>query len=551
MDLFYKSISLGSRLNVSVIIGRLNIGNGSKDRAHSASLPGLPSVASQAATSHEGQTGKAMNFEDDAFISYAHLDNVALQKGTAGWVAKLHQDLENRVGVKLGKRPHIWRDPKLKGNDVFAERLVERLRRVASLVSVVSPAYIKGEWTRKELLEFWRAAEEQGGIQFGDKSRIFKVLKTKVPLERQGPELQSVLGYDFFKEDSASGKIQEFDENIYGPGIRHEYWARVEDLAHDISSLLEMLEGSGPTLKSEFDCVYLAETTSDLKDQRDQIKRDLVEHGHTVFPIRPLPLVASEISAAVRQDLAKCCMSIHLIGKCYSLVPEGDVHSLQEIQSDLAIERGEKGRFSRLMWIPVGLQVEDDRQQKVIEKLRLDPRIQQGADLLETSLEDLKTLIRDRLNVAPETKTKPRISAAVKENIPRVYMIYDQRDAKVASSWANYLFEQGFEVIRPVFEGDEAEIREYHEENLCTCDGVLILYGAADELWLARKQRELLKSPGYGRTKPKPVVAIALVPPETDAKKSLKTHESFVIPQWNGFSTDSEPLRNFISRLNV
>ena len=213
-----------------------------------------------------------MNFEDDAFISYAHLDNISLQKGTAGWVAKLHLDLENRVGVKLGKRPHIWRDPKLKGNDVFAERLVARLRRVASLVSVVSPAYIRGEWTRKELLEFWKAAEEQGGIQIRDKSRIFKVLKTKVPLEKQGPELQSVLGYDFFKEDAASGRVQEFDENIYGPEIRHEYWARVEDLAHDISSLLEMLDDPELASKPESDCVYLAETTSDLKDKRGRNK---------------------------------------------------------------------------------------------------------------------------------------------------------------------------------------------------------------------------------------------------------------------------------------
>ncbi len=492
-----------------------------------------------------------MNFEDDAFISYAHLDNVALQKGTAGWVARLHQDLENRVGVKLGKRPHIWRDPKLKGNDVFAERLVARLRRVASLVSVVSPAYVKGEWTLKELHEFWKAAEEQGGIQIRDKSRIFKVLKTKVPLEKQGPELRSVLGYDFFKEDPASGRVREFDEDIYGPEVRHEYWARVEDLAHDISSLLELLEGSESATKTDSDCVYLAETTSDLKDQRDQIKRDLLEHGHIVFPVRPLPMVASEISAAVRQDLAKCRMSIHLIGKSYSLVPEGEVHSLLEIQNDLAFERSKQGNFSRLLWIPIGLQVEDDRQKNVIERLRLDPRIQQGADLLETALEDMKTLIRDRLSMAVESKPKPGISLSVKQDTRRVYMIYDQRDANIASPWGDCLFEHGFEVIRPVFEGDEAERREYHEENLCTCDGVLILYGAADELWLARKQRELLKSPGYGRTKPKPLVAIALIPPETDAKKSLKTHESFVIPQWNGLSTDSEPLQKFISRLTV
>jgi hypothetical protein len=488
-----------------------------------------------------------MNFDGDAFISYAHLDNVALQEGTRGWVANLHRALEIRVAQFLGKQPHIWRDPKLKGNDVFAEKLLARLREVAALVSVVSPAYIKSEWTRKELLEFWKAAEEQGGVHFRGKSRIFKVLKTRVPLEKQAPELQPLLGYEFFKVDPESGRVHELDE-IFGPDAQTDFWFRLDDLAHDICSLLETMEG-GRQAASEANSVYLAETTSDLREQRDAIKRDLLEHGHTLFPARPLPLLASELAAAVREDLAKCRMSIHLIGKSYSLVPEGDLQSLSEIQNELAIERGEKGGFSRLLWIPAGLQVEDERQKKIIERLRMDPRIQQGADLLETPLEDLKTMIKDRLNQAPGMAGKPSGSATSKDKIARLYLIYDQRDVNVASPWADFLFEQGFEVIRPVFEGDEADVREYHEENLRTCDGALILYGAANECWLRRKLRELQKSAGYGRTKPMPVVSIALVPPKTAEKESFRTHEAIIIPQWNGVSADS--LQPFISRLSA
>src|ERR1700694_4482562 len=102
-----------------------------------------------------------MDFEGDAFISYAHLDNVELVEGQKGWVSNLHRALEVRVAQLLGKSPHIWRDPKLQGNDFFAETLVARLGRVAVLVSVVSPRYIKSEWTLRELSEFWTAAERQ------------------------------------------------------------------------------------------------------------------------------------------------------------------------------------------------------------------------------------------------------------------------------------------------------------------------------------------------------------------------------------------------------
>lgn len=64
-----------------------------------------------------------MNFQGDAFISYAHMDNAELIEGGKGWVTNLHRALEIRVGQLLGKPPEIWRDPKLTGNDAFGERL--------------------------------------------------------------------------------------------------------------------------------------------------------------------------------------------------------------------------------------------------------------------------------------------------------------------------------------------------------------------------------------------------------------------------------------------
>src|SRR3954469_17808439 len=115
------------------------------------------------------------SYDTDAFISYAHLDDERLSEDRVGWVANLHRALEVRVGQLLGERPRIWRDPTLTGNEFLAESLIERLRRAASLIAVVSPRWVRAEWTRRELTEFWKAAEEQGGIRIGEKGRIFKV----------------------------------------------------------------------------------------------------------------------------------------------------------------------------------------------------------------------------------------------------------------------------------------------------------------------------------------------------------------------------------------
>jgi hypothetical protein len=494
-----------------------------------------------------------MHFEGDAFISYAHLDNVELIEGHRGWVSNLHRALEIRVAQLLGKEPRIWRDHKLQGNDYFEDTLIERLRRVASLVAVISPRYIKSEWTRKELVEFWKAAKQQGSVGLQDKTRIFKVLKTPVPLEAHPPELMPLLGYEFFKVDPETGRVRELDE-IFGPEAQREFWLKLDDLAHDICCVLEMMESpdktGAPAAMLKDEAVFLAETTSDLREQRDAIRRDLQQHGYTVLPDRALPSTASELKAAVREDLSRCQLSVHLFGKNYSLVPEGEVESFLEIQNELAIERAEKGGFFRFLWVPAGLQVADDRQRKVLEHIRTDPRVLEGADLLETFLEDLRTAIHSRLQrhaderVPAVVDSTPSIGAHA-----RVYLIYDQRDAETSSAWADFLFEQGFEVIRPVFEGDTAEIRDYHDENLRTCDAALILYGSANECWLRRKLRELQKSFGYGRTKPAPLVGVSLVPPRTPDKEHFRTHEAMVIPQLEGFSP--EPLRRFVSGLQV
>ncbi len=58
-----------------------------------------------------------------------------------------------------------------------------------------------------------------------------------------------------------------------------------------------------------------------------------------------------------------------------------------------------------------------------------------------------------------------------------------------------------------------------------------------------------LKSAGYGRTKPAPVVAISLIPPATSEKERFRTHEAMLIPPLTGFSPDA--LQPFISLLKA
>ncbi len=498
-----------------------------------------------------------MEFDSDVFVSYAHIDDQALVEGQKGWISNLHRALEIRLAQLMGKQPKIWRDAKLQGNDVFSDKLIDRLSRVGLLVSVLSPRYVNSDWCTRELREFYRVSEGTGGLRLGDKIRVFKVVKTQIPVEQHPGELHDVLGYDFFVVDPETGRARELSQSS-GPEDSRQYWARLDDLAHDITEALTLLGQSNGTQATiaanvtsggEQATVYLAETSFDLKNERDAIKRELQGHGYKVLPDRPLPLIATEAGDLVKDDLERCRLSVHLVGRNYGIVPEGSTESLVVLQNEVAIACNATD-FTRLIWMPPDLTTEDERQQRFIESLHNDPRIQEGADIVESPLEDLKTAIHKKLEPTEDEPTDDGDTLGevdLGDELIRIYLICDQRDLDHTLLLEDYLYDQGYEVIVPVFDGDEAQVRKDHEENLVICDAVIFYYGAGNELWLRRKLREMQKSAAFGRSKPLRAKAIYVALPETAQKRRIRTREALVIPQQHDF--ESSALEPFLEQM--
>src|SRR5262245_233190 len=181
----------------------------------------------------------------DVFFSYAHLDDAVLEEGQVGWVSNLRRALTVRLTQLLGREPAIWGDKKLQGNDLFSDGLLDRLPRAAVLVSVVSPRYIKSEWCQRELTEFTRARDQSDSNQLGRKTRVFKVVKTPVPIEQYPAPLDALLGYEFYTVDSDTGRVRELSQ-LSPPDFQKLYWIRLDDLAHDIADSLIKLTAPGP-----------------------------------------------------------------------------------------------------------------------------------------------------------------------------------------------------------------------------------------------------------------------------------------------------------------
>ncbi len=492
---------------------------------------------------HRISLGISMNhltcFDHDIFISYAHIDDTPIMEGESGWVTEFHKSLDALVRQILGDEPKIWRDPKLQGNDYFGDTLVDALPKTAVLVSIISPRYVKSEWCLKELQRFSSSAEKSGGIRVSDKSRIFKVMKTLVPQEHHPAPLDQLLGYEFYQVDPATGKPAEFRAE-FGPEAKRNYLAKLYDLAYEITELLKQLqhpndESSGSNTPIANQPVFLAETTSDLREERERVKSELRQLGYSILPDRQLSLDASDLQEMLEADLQRCALSIHIVGEKSGFTPEGEQRSVIRLQNDIAARYSKERGLKRLIWMTPDVMPKSERQQKFIHFLENDSEAQRGADVLRSSLEELKTIMQDRLKAGKALAA----NTIVDEEFTRIYLICDQCDIDAATALYDYLYNQGFEVLLPVFEGDESEVREDHTDKLVTSDAIIIYYGLAKELWLSSKLRDLRKLPGFDGYKPKLATAIYVAAPSTVQKERLRSREALVIKDLNTFSKES------------
>jgi hypothetical protein len=397
------------------------------------------------------------------------------------------------------------------------------------------------------------------GFSINNQARIFKVIKTPVKVELHPEKIRNVLGYEFYTTDSVTGRLKELSQ-VFGETSERLYWSKLDDLANDISEFLDALEsvdsshlklnGKSADIKKDQIKIYLAESSFETKEFRDSLRRELQDSGYPIYPDTQLPLIESALVENIHSFLKKSDLSIHLLGENYGLVPEGTYKSIVEIQNEEAAAASSSSPLQRLIWIPEGFTPKDERQQLFVDKLNQGKEGITGADLIFSSLEEFKSIVSDRLSAMEKERTKLEAEAqkvAVTENVSTptqatgsgiVYLICDRLDLDEIKPLEDFLFDHGCEVMLPLFDGEESQIREDHIENLKMCDTAIIFYGNANEIWLRSKTRDFLKINGYGREKPLKVKSVYLAGKPDASKERFRSQDVEVINGMNDFPVD-------------
>jgi hypothetical protein len=438
-------------------------------------------------------------------LNYSESDNTPSIDSGKGWIDNFQRFLALMLHQVIGSKPQIVLAP---GGQAMAKGEIDNSD---AMVCIISPNFLDSPECLDSLESFYQKSRNEESTQ----EQIFKVMKSPMSIQEQPMRLREMIGYEMFHFDEETQEAEEFQAQMGEEESQREFWMKMVDLVYDIHETYIGLKGKNTQDKirpiGDKKTVYLAETAQDLTIQRNIIKRELQRFGFNVLPARALPPTAEQIEKQVKKDLKESSLSIHLVGSSYGAVPDGAQRSTVDIQNQIAADWSKKIREKknreddtvRFIWISPNLRAASERQMTFVENVKRDIASLEGAEILQTPLEDFKNIIREEL-FADSHKSSYRMHR-VEENgddKQKVYIIHDKVDQPSVDPIKNQIEKLGYSVLAPSFQGNLLDLREDHIDNLRKLDFALIYQGHVNDQWVRMKLLDLMKAPGFGRRKP-------------------------------------------------
>lgn len=472
----------------------------------------------------------------DIYINYSTKDN------SEGWVDRFRKILQESLGQLMGEPPVMLH---------YANQekpTASTLARVGVMFCILSPNFSND----KNCIEDLQAFADAFGTDATE--RIIKIVKYPVEHDQQPTILKNLIAYDLFLigQDGEYTEMKEF----FGKENEKIFWTQVLDMAQEAYNILRKFKKIGlnnitPAYKGK--TVFLAETTRDLQIERNLIKRELQKFGCRVVPDQSLPSNHLEIETRLKKDLESSELAIHLIGSSYGEPLKEDGVSLIELQNNIATEHAtmvaatknsiydDKRAFSRIIWLPPQMKFSSERQKVFVDNLCQNAGALEGAEVLQVPLEDLKQAIRRILN-EHEVKNVENATHANSQEPEGVYLIYDPMDMQEAKALVEQLKQKGIKVLEPEFHTSLLESRKAHIDNLVKCKAAIIYNGKVSKQWIAMKLLDLLKAPGFGRSKPlqhKAILSASVFQPDDFMKNNgiqvIQMQDDLMMAELNKF----------------
>lgn len=259
------------------------------------------------------------NCEYDIFISYAHVDNLAMPGQADGWIEQFYKHLNLMLAKRFGRMDSVkiwWDQKRLEGSMLFDHSIEEGIKKSAIMICLHSPGYIQSDYCLKELRLFHEKIQNDSiGPSVGDRSRIVHVLLNNMPYTEWPKELGGTSGFPFHEAiepddfgDTVDTLSMAFREQMQH--VRNSIW----EILNDIQKLSSGKELPAQEQKDEeVFTIYLGEVADTLRRPRSRIISELEKKGYKVLTGIPPPDEADAHEREARAAIAKADLSIHLL----------------------------------------------------------------------------------------------------------------------------------------------------------------------------------------------------------------------------------------------
>jgi hypothetical protein len=469
------------------------------------------------------------NCKCDVFVSFAHLDDVAI--GTSPpWVSAFASDLKKVLRMRLGVREDEGLKVFFTGHSSLEaglnveSALMENASSSAIFVAVTSPAYVvEDSWTMRELASFQKAT--------GNVGRIYAIEHLPLDSNEEYPTpLRDLKRMAFWQKHP----VREIPVTM--PVGSDIYLQTLFDLAEQIRKHLKKLRQeqrgtSGTvvrlarTVLSEVretrvgSTIFLAQVTDDLDPEREQVRRYVEQYGVTVLPANVYPQGGAEFASASEADLARADIFVQLLGRTHAKRPPDLPLGYDRLQFEQAIARG----IPILQWLHPDVDpasVSDREHAKLLA----------GENVMRTGLEAFKADVVKRI-AAP-----PPASPSAQERF--VFINADGSDLRLAENLRREFRLANLSAAIPALQGSSEEVRLDLEENIVDCDALVMIYGETTPVWVRGQLRLYSKLKGR-RKQPLKALAIYFGPPESKPDIGMDLPEIHRIDYRDGRAAES------------
>jgi hypothetical protein len=423
----------------------------------------------------------------DVFVSYATVDN------GFGWVSAFVEHLKTSLNAAVGLRSEqrIWWDKTNIDEDApLTDQIRARAAQVQTMLVLLSPGYVRSRWCAEERQAFLQARPHAIAER-----RLVLVDLGSLGLEGRPAELTDLRGHLFFTPGSADrvdvGQRLGFPCPLITDPSHRPFFAAIDDLARSLASrLLDQPHSPQVTpaaIPHAAIRVFVAQSTDDVADQRDQVVRYLADH----FTVVPPPDEGfagkwADWQSQVDQALGEADCFVQLLGAH----PGGKIPGSQQRPALEQYTRAKAAGQRMLLWRATDpAQVSDAAFREVVA----------SADYCQTIQEFCEAIVEA---ATPPPAFPTQIPGAATVDSRSIFIQAGIEDVDQADRLSAVLAEFNCFTQLPLHQGTPEEIRADLEENLDSCDGLILLYGQIPAAWLKAQFRELPRHLARRRKRP-------------------------------------------------